>query len=97
MWPTWWWPQALMQPEILIFERADVALAVEVGEGLGDPLGDRDRARGRERAVVHARAGDDVGDEADVRRREAGRLQPRVDLAAGAGAARAAGRGSARG
>ena len=19
MWPTWWWPQALMQPEILIF------------------------------------------------------------------------------
>ena len=18
MWPTWWWPQALMQPEILI-------------------------------------------------------------------------------
>ena len=19
MWPTWWWPQALMQPEMLIF------------------------------------------------------------------------------
>ena len=19
IWPTWWWPQALMQPEILIF------------------------------------------------------------------------------
>ena len=35
MWPTWWWPQALMQPEILMLQLADVVLAVEVGEALG--------------------------------------------------------------
>ena len=68
-----------MQPGDLDLQRPDVALPVEIGEGLGDLLGDRDRARRRERAVVHARAGDDVGDEPDVRRREPRRLEPRVD------------------
>ena len=25
MWPTWWWPQALMQPLILIFSSPTVS------------------------------------------------------------------------
>ena len=79
MWPTWWWPQALMQPGDLDLQRPDLALPVEVGEGVGDALRHRDRARGRQRAIVHARAGDDVRHEPDVRRRKPRRLQPRVD------------------
>ena len=63
----------------LDLQRPDVALPVEVGEGLGDPLRHRDRPRRRQRAVVHARAGDDVGDQPDVRRREPRLPQPRVD------------------
>ena len=64
----------------LDLQRPDVALPVEVGEGLGDLLRDRDRPRRRQRAVVHARAGDDVGDQPDVAGGEPGLLQPRVDL-----------------
>src|SRR6266540_2362853 len=47
-------------------DRSDLMLAVEIGEAAGDRLSDRDRARGGERAVVEARAGDDVADEADI-------------------------------
>ena len=79
MWPTWWWPQALMQPEILIFSGPIALRPRAVAELLGDPLGDRNRARGRERAIVEARAGDDVADRAGVRRREADRGEPVVD------------------
>jgi hypothetical protein len=32
MWPTWWWPQAFMQPEMLSVDLADVVLVVEVVE-----------------------------------------------------------------
>ena len=51
---------------------ADVVQLVEVVEALGDRRGDRDRARVGERAEVAAGAGDHVGQEADVGRREAG-------------------------
>ena len=88
MWPTWWWPQALMQPLILIFSSPIVVLARGVGEALGDVLRDRDRAGVGERAVVEARAGDDVADQVEVgvarpsrpaRRQTAGRsLEPHV-------------------
>ena len=57
---------------------ADCMLPVEVGETLADHLRDRDAARGGERAVIHPRAGDDVADEADVRRGEAGGGEPPV-------------------
>ena len=76
MWPTWWWPQALMQPEILILSGPMSRCRSRSAKALGDLLGDRDRARRRERAIVHARAGDDVGDEPDVGGREPGLLQP---------------------
>ena len=50
----------------LDLQRADVLLPERIGEALGDPFGDRDRARGGERAIVEAGAGDDVGDEAGI-------------------------------
>ena len=50
---------------------ADVVLEVEVVEALGDGGRDRDRFRIRQRAVVAARAGNDVGQQADVRRGQA--------------------------
>ena len=49
MWPTWWWPQALMQPEILIFSSPISLLAVEVGEAAAIAW-----AIGIERAVASA-------------------------------------------
>ena len=55
-------------------EVADVVQVVEVVEAALDRLGDRDRLRVGERAEVAARAADDVGQEADVRRREPERL-----------------------
>src|SRR5579872_4746363 len=55
----------------LDLELADVVLAIEVGEALGDILRNRDRARIGEIAIVETRAGDDVGDKAGVRRRQA--------------------------
>src|SRR5215471_6341069 len=48
---------------------------VEVVEALGDFLRDRDRARVGEAAVIKARAGDDVGDESDIRRGNANRVE----------------------
>ena len=63
----------------LDLERADVARAGAVAEALGEALGDRDRARGRQRAIIEARAGDDVADEARVGRGEADRGEPVVD------------------
>jgi hypothetical protein len=65
-----------MQPEILICISPISSSAIAVGEALGDPLGDRDRSRIRESAVVEARAGDDVGEQPDVRRREPGGDEP---------------------
>ena len=79
MWPTWWWPQALMQPEILIFSSPISFCRAVVGEALGDALGDRDRAGIGERAIVEARAGDDVGDQAGIGRGEVGRGERLVD------------------
>ena len=49
MWPTWWWPQALMQPEILIF-RSPISAARS-----GAPKRSEMRcATGIERAVASA-------------------------------------------
>ena len=56
------------------FDVADVMLEVEVVEALGDGLRDRDRLRIGQRAEVAARAADDVGQQADVRRGQALRL-----------------------
>src|SRR5690349_2964668 len=51
----------------LDLQLADVVLALEVLEALGDVLRDGDRARVGEIAIVEARAADDVGDEPGVR------------------------------
>ena len=75
MWPTWWWPQALMQPEMLMCSRPMVLRQRVIAEALRQLLRDRDRARIGEAAIVEARAGDDVGDEPDIRRREAVRFE----------------------
>ena len=56
-------------------ELADVVQVVEVVEAALDRFGDRDRLGVGERAEVAARAADDVGEQADVRRGEAERLQ----------------------
>ena len=48
---------------------------VEILEPALDRLGDRNRLRVGERAEVSARAADDVGEKADVRRREAEHLE----------------------
>src|SRR6185436_15893801 len=62
-------------------ELADVEQVVEVVEAALDRLRDRDRLGVGERAEVPARAADDVGEQADVRRREAerARLAPQLD------------------
>src|SRR4029453_5097394 len=51
-------------------ETADHVGGVVVGEAPGQPLRDRNRTRIGQRAVVQSRAGDDVGDQVDVRRGE---------------------------
>ena len=48
-----------------------------VGQTLGDALGHRDRARRGEAAIIHAGAGDDVGDQTDIGGREPGLRQRR--------------------
>ena len=68
-----------MQPEILIFSGPIVARARAVAEAFGEALGDRDRARGGERAIVEAGAGDDVADQPGVGRRQADGGEPVVD------------------
>ena len=55
-----------MQPEILIFRSPMSCCRAELGEVVGDALRHRDRARIGQRAIVEARAGDDVGDLADI-------------------------------
>ncbi len=76
MWPTWWWPQEFMQPEMLRSMLADVVQVVQIVEALLDGRGDRDRLGVGQRAEVAAGAADDVGQQADVRRGQAGRLAP---------------------
>ena len=58
---------------------ADLALAIGVGEAFADCFGDGDRARGGELAIVHARAGDDVGDQPSVGGFEPGDDERRMD------------------
>src|SRR5271156_4743145 len=50
---------------------AEVAREVVVTETPGDFLRDRNRSRIREVAIIEARAGDNIGDEPDIRRRAA--------------------------
>ena len=64
-----------MQPEMLSVDLADVVQIVEVVEAALDRFGDRDRLGVGQRAEIAARAADDVGQQADVRRGEAERLQ----------------------
>src|SRR6185437_11340393 len=59
----------------LDLERTDLFRALALAEALSDPLRDRDRARGRQRAIVEAGAGDDIADRAGVRRRQADRRE----------------------
>ena len=59
----------------LDLQLADIEQAGQVGEVLADLLRDRDRAGIGERAIVEAGAGDDVADQAEVRRRELERRQ----------------------
>src|SRR5271154_50436 len=53
----------------LDLERPDRAGARAIAEALGKALRDRDRAGRRQRAIIEARAGDDVADEPGVGRR----------------------------
>ena len=53
----------------------DLFLAADVGELARDRLGHGDRTCCRQRAVVEARAGDDVAGKAIVRRSQTGRLE----------------------
>src|SRR5882672_2247936 len=64
-------------------ELADVEQMVEVVEAALDGFGHRNRLGVRQSAEVAARAGDDVGEQADVGRREAerARLAPEIDQA----------------
>src|SRR3546814_16365397 len=55
----------------LDLEVADLVLAFQVAEALGDALGDRDGSRVGEVAVVEPGAGDDVGEKPGVGRDEA--------------------------
>ena len=81
----------------LDLELADLGLPDVVGEALGDPLGDRDRAGVGQRAIVEAGAGDDVGDQPGIRRREAGPLERLIHRRQVVAAPGAAAPGSARG
>src|SRR6185437_11007639 len=54
---------------------ADIALQIEVGKTTRDFHRHRNRARVGEAAIIEARARDDVGDEVDVRDREAGGVE----------------------
>src|SRR5262245_978769 len=56
-------------------ELADLVQVVQIVEALLDRLRHRDRLGVRQRAEVAARAGDDVGEQTDVRRREAQRAR----------------------
>ena len=56
-------------------EVAEIVQVVEIVEAPLDRFGDRNGLRVGERAEIAARAADDVGQEADVRRRETQRLQ----------------------
>ncbi len=51
-------------------QRADLLLAVKIGEAARDALGDRNGARCRQRAVVEAGAGDDVADQPEIGARQ---------------------------
>ena len=64
-----------MQPEILMCSRPRSVREIEIAEAPRQFLRDRDRARIGEAAIVEARARDDVGDEADIRRRDADRVE----------------------
>src|SRR6185437_11824734 len=59
---------------------AEVALAVEIAEAPRQLLGDGDRARIGEAAVIEPRTGDDVGDESDVRNGETKRIERAPDV-----------------
>src|SRR3954451_15959702 len=59
----------------LDLQLADPALALQGREPRADRLCNRNRARGGQRAIVHARAGDDVGDQVAVGGRQPGLLQ----------------------
>src|SRR3546814_10761499 len=63
----------------LDLQLADVMGALPVLEAQRDLLGDRDRTGIGQRAVIQPRAGDDVGDQADVRRGEVIGLERLVD------------------
>ena len=58
----------------LDLEFADIVLAVQIGEALGDVLGDGNGAGIGQVAIIQARAGDDVGDQAGIGRGEIQRL-----------------------
>ena len=59
----------------LDLELADFMFQPEACEMRGDLLRDRDRAGGGQRAVIHAGAGDDIGDQADIGGGKPGLLQ----------------------
>ena len=63
-----------MQPD-LDLERADLMLELERVKAQRDLLRDGDRPRGGERAIIHAGAGDDVGNQADIGCGKRGRAQ----------------------
>ena len=63
----------------LDLEFADIMLAFQIGETLGDGLRDRDRAGIGEIAIIQARAGNDVGDQPGIGRGQIQRLKAGED------------------
>ena len=68
-----------MHPRDLYLQRPDVFGFSAFAKTLRNALGDGNRARGGERAIVETGAGDDVGDRAGVGGREPDRGQAVVD------------------
>src|SRR5262245_35319384 len=61
-------------------QAAEIAREIEVLEPPRDFLRDRDRSRIGETAIIEARTGDDVGDQADIRDGEPERVERAVKL-----------------
>ena len=77
IWPTWWWPQALMQPEILILRAPLRARGAALPPVSQCPVqrGSSERLQG---AVIHAGASDDIRGKADICRPEPRRQKGRM-------------------
>ena len=64
-----------MQPEMLMCSRPRSRAQIELAEPPGDLLGDRNRTRIGEAAIIEAGAGNDIGHQSDIGRCDADRVE----------------------